>query len=60
MKKLVLFSFAVLCSTLLNLPTNEVAAEAQSPKETQVVVNNNYLDSNDILNKNNQVFFSLT
>ncbi|MFS0872876.1 copper amine oxidase N-terminal domain-containing protein [Paenibacillus xylanilyticus] len=60
MKKLVLFSFAVLCSTLLNLPTNEVAAEAQSPKGTQVVVNNNYLDSNDILNKNNQVFFSLT
>jgi hypothetical protein len=60
MKKLVLFSFAVLCSSLLALPTNEAAAAIKSPKGTQVVVNNNDLDSKDILNKNNQVFFSLT
>ncbi|ETT62849.1 copper amine oxidase N-terminal domain-containing protein, partial [Paenibacillus sp. FSL H8-457] len=60
MKKLVLFSFAVLCSSLLILPTNEAAAAVQSLKRTQVVVNNNDLDSKDILNKNNQVFFSLT
>jgi len=60
MKKLVLFSFAVLCSSLLILPTNEAAAAVQSLKRTQVVVNNNDLDSKDILNKNNQVFFCLT
>lgn len=60
MKKLVLFSFAVLCSSLLALPTNEAAAAVKSSKGTQVVVNNSDLDSRDILNKNNQVFFSLT
>lgn len=60
MKKLILFSFTVLCSSLLVLPTNEATAAVQSPKGTHVVVNNNDLDSKDILNKNNQVFFSLT
>ncbi|WP_339276145.1 copper amine oxidase N-terminal domain-containing protein [Paenibacillus sp. FSL W8-0426] len=60
MKKLALFSLAVLCSSLLVLPTNEAAAAVQSSKGTQVVVNNNDLDSKEILNKNNQVFFSLT
>ncbi|NUU79811.1 copper amine oxidase N-terminal domain-containing protein [Paenibacillus xylanilyticus] len=60
MKKLVLFSFAFLCSSLLVIPTNDAAAIVQGPKGTQVVVNNNDLDSKDILNKNNQVFFSLT
>ena len=60
MRKLVLFSFAVLCSSFLVLPTGRASAAVQSPKGTQVVVNNNGLDSKDILNKNNQVFFSLT
>lgn len=60
MKKLVLFSFAVLCSSLLLLPTNEAAAAVQSPKGIQVVVNNHDLESKDIHIMNNQVFFSLT
>ncbi|WP_440114477.1 copper amine oxidase N-terminal domain-containing protein [Paenibacillus sp. QZ-Y1] len=60
MKKLILFSFAVLCSSLLALPTNEANAAVESTKATQVVVNNNDLDSKDILNKDNQLFFSLT
>lgn len=58
MKKLALFSLAVLCSSLLVLPTNEAAAAVQSSKGTQVVVNNNDLDSKEILNKNNQVFLA--
>jgi len=60
MKKLVLFSFAVLCSSLLLLPTSEAAAAVHCPKGAQVVVNNHDVDSKDILNKNNQVFISLT
>lgn len=60
MKKSVLFSLAVLCSSLLALPTNEASAAVKGSKGTQVVVNNTDLNSKDIINKNNQVFFSLT
>ncbi|MCL6663412.1 copper amine oxidase N-terminal domain-containing protein [Paenibacillus amylolyticus] len=59
MKKSIILALTVLCSSLLVVPPSEAAA-AQSQKETKVVVNNSQLDTSDILNKNNQVFFSLT
>lgn len=60
MKKSIILALTVLGSSLLVIPTSEAAAAVQSQKGTQVVVNNSKLDAAEILNKNNQVFFSLT
>ncbi|MBP2110288.1 stalk domain-containing protein [Paenibacillus silagei] len=60
MRKLILCSSIVLCAALLAPVAHKASAAGKSPKGTQVVVNNNDLEAKDILNKKNQVFFSLT
>ncbi|WP_339221087.1 copper amine oxidase N-terminal domain-containing protein [Paenibacillus sp. FSL H8-0332] len=60
MRKLLLGSSVILCAALLAPVAHTASAAGPTPKGTQVVVNNNDLDTKDILNKNNQVFFSLT
>ncbi|MEK4003743.1 copper amine oxidase N-terminal domain-containing protein [Paenibacillus sp. FSL H3-0333] len=60
MRKLILCSSIVLCAALVAPVAHTASAAGKSPQGTQVVVNNNDLEAKDILNKKNQVFFSLT
>lgn len=60
MKKRLLFSLTLLFSSLLGTTAHEATAAERTPAGTQVVVNNNSLEAADILNRNDQVFLSLT
>lgn len=59
MKKVSKIMISLLCAATFIVPYHNVSS-ANSSKETQVIINNTKLSSEDILLKNNQVFITLT